>query len=61
VNNQGLWLKVTRLDDVPVLVNFEQVIAILPHQGGASTSLLTGAGEIVIKETIDYIQSNIPI
>ncbi|HEV7415019.1 MAG TPA: hypothetical protein VGN98_02605 [Tianweitania sediminis] len=61
MNNQGLWLKVTRSDDVPIVVNFDQVIAILPHEGGVFTLLLTGGGGIVIKENIDYIQSNIPI
>ena len=61
MNNQALWLKVTRSDDVPILVNFEQVIAILPHEGGPFTSLMTGAGSIIIKESINYIQSNIPI
>jgi len=61
MDNQGLWLKVTRSDGVDILVNFDQVIAILPHDDGRSTQLVTAAGEIVIKEDIDYIQDHISI
>ena len=61
MNNQDLWLKVTRSDGVQILVNFAQVVAIFPHDSGPFTMLMTAAGGIVIKETIDHIQSNIPI
>lgn len=59
MNNQGLWLKVTRSDGVNVLVNFDQVVAILPHEDGQLTKLITAAGDIAIKENIDYIQAHI--
>ncbi|KGD94313.1 MULTISPECIES: hypothetical protein [Rhizobium/Agrobacterium group] len=61
MNNQGLWLKVTRSDGVNLLVNFDQVVAILPHEDGQFTKLVTAAGDIPIKENIDYIQAHISI
>jgi hypothetical protein len=61
MNNQALWLKVTRSDGVNIVVNFEQVIAIFRHDDGPFTTLTTAAGNILIREDIVYIQSHLPI
>ena len=61
MNNQELWLKVTRSDGVRILVNFAQVIAIFPHDNGPLTVLMTAAGNILIEENIGFIQANIAI
>jgi hypothetical protein len=53
------WLEVTSVSGDPIYVNFSQVVAVVPHEGGSI--LKTGAGDIIIKETLAYIQGHIRI
>jgi hypothetical protein len=51
-----VWLEVTSVDGEKVYVNFAQVIAVLPDDGGSI--LKTAADDIRIRETLAYIQGH---
>ncbi|WP_438752923.1 hypothetical protein [Pararhizobium sp. O133] len=56
-----MWLELTSEDEEKIYVNLGQVIAIRQAAENKHTRLVTAGGEIVIKEPIAYIQSQVDL